>query len=179
MSPPYFCSVVFFSYVSLFLIPPSTATTTTIAQVFHMFVSSSGNSSISYNSNLNAFIGNAYTSVAGNTYFDALKLSDEIAIKADIGIGHTHSFLNGITIMSTKSRKILAHKQFHCYTHSNSKEQHQARQLLIEALEETARCNGYVVGRMQIEMAANTIIDKVYNVNQLDALQKTIRILLN
>lgn len=39
-----------------------------------------------------------YTAAAGNTYYQGINISNRLIIKADIGEGHTYTFLNGVTV---------------------------------------------------------------------------------
>lgn len=54
-------------------------------------------SSLTYNPEKNVFLTCGYTSAAGNTYYKAIRISDRLAVYYNIGQGHTHTFLNGIT----------------------------------------------------------------------------------
>ena len=55
-------------------------------------------SQVTYNSRNNIFLSSGYTSAAGNTYFQGLRLSDRIIINYDFGQGYAYLFLNGIRI---------------------------------------------------------------------------------
>ena len=55
-------------------------------------------SQVTYNSRNNIFLSSGYTSAAGNTYFQGLRLSDRILINYDFGQGYAYLFLNGIRI---------------------------------------------------------------------------------
>ena len=57
------------------------------------------NSNISYSSVANAFLSKGYTSTAGNTYFNSIRVAEGILIKEDVGQGYAHTFLNGIAWM--------------------------------------------------------------------------------
>ena len=55
-------------------------------------------SQVTYNSQNNIFLSSGYTSAAGNTYYQGIRLSDRIIINYDFGQGYAHLFLNGIRI---------------------------------------------------------------------------------
>ena len=55
-------------------------------------------SSVSYNEKHNIYLSNGYTSAAGNTYFQGIRLSDRLIVKYDFGQGYAYLFLNGIRL---------------------------------------------------------------------------------
>lgn len=71
------------------------------------------NSNFNYSEAVNAFIGNGYTSMAGNTYLNEIRLIEGIIIKNDVGHGHTYTFLNGIKIFHIESKKLICERKYH------------------------------------------------------------------
>ena len=53
----------------------------------------SGNS-LTYNPEKNVYLTLGYTSGAGNTYYQAVRFSDRLAVYYDIGEGYAHTFLD-------------------------------------------------------------------------------------
>ena len=74
-------------------------------------------SSLTYNPEKNVFLTCGYTSAAGNTYYKAIRISDRLAVYYNIGQGHTHTFLNGITLFGWDGKKarIIAQKSWGGY----------------------------------------------------------------
>jgi hypothetical protein len=68
--------------------------------------------SLTYNAEKNVYLTVGYTSAADNTYYQAVRFSDRLAVYYDIGIGHYRTFLNGITLMAWNGEKarIIARK---------------------------------------------------------------------
>ena len=54
--------------------------------------------SLTYNAAKNVFLTTGYTSLAGNMYYRAIRLSDRLAIYYDLGQGYAYTFLNGIKL---------------------------------------------------------------------------------
>ena len=56
-------------------------------------------STLTYNAEKNVFLTQAYTSLANNTYYKAIRVSDRLAVAYNIGEGYKYTFLNGITLL--------------------------------------------------------------------------------
>lgn len=55
-------------------------------------------SSLTYNAEKNLYLTLGYTSNAGNTYFQAVRCTERLAVYFEIGQGYAHTFLNGIKL---------------------------------------------------------------------------------
>ncbi len=55
-------------------------------------------SNVTYNKQHNIFLSDGYTSAAGNTYFQGIRLNDRLLVKYDFGQGYAYLFLNGIRL---------------------------------------------------------------------------------
>ena len=62
-------------------------------------------SPLTYNAEKNVFLTQAYTSLAKNTYYKAIRVSDRLAVAYNIGEGYKYTFLNGITLFAWDGRK--------------------------------------------------------------------------
>ena len=62
-------------------------------------------SPLTYNAEKNVFLTQAFTSLANNTYYKAIRVSNRLVVAYNIGEGHTHTFLNGITLFAWDGRK--------------------------------------------------------------------------
>ena len=71
------------------------------------------NANLNYSEISNAFLTTGYTSMAGNTYFNSIRVAEGILIKEDVGEGWCKTFLNGIKIYSIKDKTLLADRSFH------------------------------------------------------------------
>ena len=72
---------------------------------------------VTYSEAAKMFLSPGYTSAAGNTYQDGLRLSRYFAVDYSIGHGWCHSFLNGIRlyIWDNNKPKLVAHRCFCSY----------------------------------------------------------------
>ena len=76
--------------------------------------------SFNYSDQSNAFLGNGFTSAAGNTYFNSLRFVEGILVKEDVGQGYSRTFINAIRIYDIKSKDLLCEKSYHCAYYSKS-----------------------------------------------------------
>ena len=135
-------------------------------------------SEVSYHSGSNAFVGQGYTSNAGNTYFSAMRMSSSIVIKADIGIGYSRTFLNGIYIYSADGkRQLLAHRDYHCRFYHEHDVRQEAVSLMSQAiLAEVPASDRDCFGEQARLLAARCVAD-AYERNQVETLQQNLRLL--
>ena len=71
---------------------------TSLSHVVDKALPALSGSSVTYNAQNNIFLTNGYTSAAGNTYYQGIRLSDRIIVKYSIGEGYAHTFLNGVEV---------------------------------------------------------------------------------
>ena len=73
--------------------------------------------SITYNAAKNVFLSMGYTSVAGNMYYKAIRLSNRLIVYYDLGQGYIHTFLNGIKLYCFDGQKarLIAQKYWGGY----------------------------------------------------------------
>lgn len=124
------------------------------------------NSNLSYSEVANAFLSSGYTSRAGNTYFNSVRVAEGILIKEDIGQGYKYTFLNGIKIYSIKDKTLLADKSFHNLIYSKSRIKIEAKQLLLKMLQDASILEGYTFDYHQAEKIVENLLDKALNENQ-------------
>ena len=79
--------------------------TTNLSRVVDTVFPTLSGSSLTYKAQKNIFITNGFTSAAGNTYYQGIRVSDRIAIKYNIGQGYYHTFLNGIEVFGYDGTK--------------------------------------------------------------------------
>lgn len=80
-------------------------TTTSIARVAEKSLPSLSGSSLTYNAEKNVLLTPGYTSLAGNTYYRAFRLSNRLIVEYELGQGYYHTFLNGIRIYCWDNQK--------------------------------------------------------------------------
>lgn len=79
--------------------------TTTAAIIAAKALPALSGSSLTYNAEKNVFLTQAYTTLANNTYYKAIRISDRLAVAYNIGEGYKYTFLNGITLFAWDGRK--------------------------------------------------------------------------
>lgn len=146
-----------------------------LAILLSRFVPGLGDSA-QYRAELNLFTGEAYTSLAGNTYFSGLRLAPGVAIRVDIGIGWARVFLNGISLYSTDGRRrLLARRSFHCYFHSEEAERRECVCLVAGVILEMLSEEERRLNRDEVMRLAESVVDSAFNRRQLETLLRCLQ----
>lgn len=130
---------------------------------------------ITYSGLINAFVGNGYTSSAGNHYFTSVRFTEGIFIKEDFGIGHTYQFINSIRIFSTKDRAMIADCTFHNVKYTPEKVQSLASNMLMQKLRESANLEGYWFDETQAMNTIRELVADAYRVNQMEMAERQLK----
>lgn len=117
-------------------------------------------SKVSYNSKNNIFLTNGYTSAAGNTYYQGIRLSDRIVVKYDLGQGYMYLFLNGIQIYGYNGTgtTLLASRAFHSTCFDEGFAKRQCVDMVLEYLKGQMRLTGTSVSDLQVSQFANSLV---------------------
>lgn len=93
-------------------------------------------SQVTYSQRSNIFLSSGYTSAAGNTYFQGIRLSDRIIINYDFGQGWKYLFLNGIRIYGYdgRNKQLISSKSYNCTVFSEQFAKVQCQKMIIEYL---------------------------------------------
>ena len=134
---------------------------------------------VSYSENVNAFLSLGYTSLAGNTYYNEIRIANGIAIVGSLGDGYWYKFLNGIKIYSLKDKELVAEKHFHNHIYGKESVKHHAKSMLLEALLEASKEEGWSFDEKQASKEIDRIVDESFSTNQIEMLKKQARKLLN
>lgn len=126
------------------------------------------NSNFSYSEVANAFLSTGYTSSAGNTYFNSIRVAEGILIKEDVGQGYAHTFLNGIKIYSIKDKTLLADKSFNNVRYNKERIKIEAKKLLLNMLEDSSLLEGYTFDYNKSEEIIEQLLNRALNENQND-----------
>jgi hypothetical protein len=129
-------------------------------------------STVSYSQSANAFLSSGYTSMAGNTYYNAVRFAEGVIIKEDIGQGYIHTFLNGLKIYSLKDKTLLADKTFHARVYSKWFIQETATQMLLEVLSDAARYEGVSLNETEARREIGRIVNEALNTDQVEMLRR-------
>lgn len=120
---------------------------------------------------LNMFSTEGYTSLAGNSYFQGIQISQELIVKVNFGIGHSRDFINGIKIYTAdESRILLANEGYNCFFFSQEGLRNELRRLMLKALVEANQQRGLNKPEGELREFANDLIYRVSNTPQQDLL---------
>jgi hypothetical protein len=133
--------------------------------------------SISYSTPMNAFVGTGYTSMAGNTYFNAVRFADGILIKEDVGEGYAYTFLNGLKIYDLQTKKLLCEEYFNCHYYSKDTVKSDVKRMLKNLILDTARKEGHYISESEVNRRINEIIDRSFATNQVEMMGQQMRAL--
>lgn len=99
---------------------------------------------VAYNDAAKMFLSPGYTSAAGNTYQEGLRLSRYLAVDYSIGHGYCRSFLNGVRlyIWDNNKPKLVAHRTFSCYFLSESAIKYETERIVREHLKSSCEVLG-------------------------------------
>ena len=99
---------------------------------------------VTYNDAAKMFLTPGYTSAAGNTYQEGLRLSRYLAVDYSIGHGWRHSFLNGVKlyIWDNNKPKLVAHRTFSCYYLSQESINYETVRIVKEHLKSSCKVLG-------------------------------------
>jgi hypothetical protein len=130
------------------------------------------NANISYSEVANAFLTSGYTSSAGNTYFNSVRVAEGILIKEDVGVGYAHAFLNGLKIYSIKDKTLIADKSFNTVYYSASRVKMESKKMLLNVLEIASKNEGYIFDYKSAEVLIEKILTNAINSNQMEVLKQ-------
>lgn len=123
--------------------------------------------SLTYNAEKNVYLTLGYTSLAGNTYYKAIRLSNRLAVYYHIGEGYLHTFLNGISLFcwDGSKAKIIAQKfwggsNWRCFTEESAKQESIA--MLKDYLAGQVKLQGCNVDEQQILSFSRSMIEETH-----------------
>lgn len=121
----------------------NTPTSNLLTVVTNALPSLSG-SGITYNERQNIFLSTGYTSAAGNTYYQGIRLSDRLIINYDLGDGYAYTFLNGLKLycFDNREKKLIGSELYNCRIFSES----YARREVIRLLSNYLRSQAQILG---------------------------------
>lgn len=130
-------------------------------------------SSVTYNEANNIFLSEGYTSAAGNTYFQGLRLSDRLIIDLQLGQGYCYLFLNGIRIYGYNGceKHLIASRNFSCCTFSERKSSSECEDMIKDYLYSQSKLMGQTVDDSTLENFAHSLIAETMK-NQIDNVKK-------
>ena len=133
--------------------------------------------SITYSTPMNAFVGQGYTSMAGNTYFNAIRFADGILIKEDVGEGYAYTFLNGLKIYDLHTKKLLCEESFNCHYYSKDTVKSDVKRMLTNLIIKAAQQENRYLSESDVRNRISQIIEKAFSNNQIEMMNQQMRAL--
>ena len=132
-------------------------------------------SSVTFSESLNALVGAGYTSMAGNTYFNTLRLADGILIKEDIGEGYMYTFLNGLHIYDLRTKTLLCERCFNCHFYSRDTARNDAVSMLADLIAESAAKEHVILNESEMLAKVREVVERAFFCDQMQEIQKTLK----
>ena len=123
----------------------------------------SKNGSLTYSEVSNAFLTQGYTSMAGNAYFNSLRLMEGILIKEDVGQGYSRTFINGIK---------LCEKSYHCVFYSKWFVKSEVKIMMKDLLRESCRKDNIFIDESDIDKHINRLVENAFNTDQREVVRE-------
>ena len=125
---------------------------------------------VTYNQVANMFLSPGYTSAAGNTYQQGLRLSRYLSIEFSIGYGHSRTFLNGIRlyVWDNNKPKLVEQKLYSSYFWSEAAAKIEVVKMLKDYLRSSCRMLG--LGNpteSQLRQLSETLVGETTRATQL------------
>lgn len=139
-----------------------------LARVVNAAIPALSGSNVTYNEKHNIFLSQGYTSAAGNTYFQGIRLSDRLVASYDFGQGWCHLFLNGIRLYAFdgKEKKLIASRSFYNYQFSEMRARRECCEMLVNFLKSQVLLMRESVPVKQIEDFATALVETLGNANK-------------
>ena len=133
--------------------------------------------SLTYNAEKNLYLTTGYTSMAGNTYFRAIRFSPRLAVYYNIGVGYAYTFLNGLHIYDLVTKKLLCERYFNCHFYSKDTVRQDVKRMLEDLILESAQKERRLLNAGEVRSRIASIVDKAFSTNQAEMLQNQMRAL--
>ncbi|BDD02085.1 hypothetical protein [Persicobacter psychrovividus] len=132
-----------------------------LLRTLNILPQSSTSNALSYNATYGGALTDGYTSAAGNTYQNGIRLSDDLLVVEDIGHGYSRSFLNGIRIYSRDKKTLIAERRFHCYFYNKQSSVNEAVELLEDEIYAAARRQNHSLRGIDVRSKCRQAIGQV------------------
>jgi len=129
---------------------------------------------ITYSPEQNLFVGNAWTSYSGRTYCNTMRLGRGLLIKEDVGSNGWGTYLNGVHIYDTMTKKLLCEKIYPMYQgahYSKFTVKNVVTRLLEDLLISSAKEQHLYIDENRMRRELRAQIDYAFNANQLEVLK--------
>lgn len=147
--------------------------------LFEKFGLATSSSNFTYSEVANSFLGNAFTSLAGNTYFNEVRFVEGLLIKEDVGQGYTYTFLNGLRVYDIKTKTLLCEKTYHNKVYSLYFLKSEVKRMLQDLIISSAKKEGVLLAESEVGAKLEQIINNSFAKDQRQMLIEQTQLYLN
>lgn len=142
-------------------------TTTSLSTLVEKMLPSFSGGAVTYNKENNIFLTAGYTSQAGNTYYQGIRLSNRIVISYSIGEGYAYTFLNGINIygFDGNKKKLIASMGLHNTVFSEELGADYSVKMVMNYLLGQAKLSGATFNDRELCSFATMLVDEARHFN--------------
>lgn len=120
---------------------------------------------IHFDSHSNQYCTTSYTSAAGNTYYQGIRLSDRLIINVDLGQGYAYLFMNGLKLycFDGQDKKLIGSRLYSCYGYSDYSVARESEEILFNYLKSQSGMMGATVSDDQLRDFARAMVKEAMN----------------
>ncbi|MGN0187505.1 MAG: hypothetical protein ACI392_07165 [Paludibacteraceae bacterium] len=124
-------------------------------------------SSVHYDANRNMICTSSYTSSAGNSYYQGIRLSDRLVINIDLGQGYSYLFMNGLKLycFDGRNKKMIGSRFYHSCSYSDCTATKESEEILFHYLKSQSGMIGASVSDRQLHEFARVMVLEAMNNN--------------
>lgn len=102
----------------------------------------------------------SYTSLAGNSYYQGIRLSDRLIINVDLGQGYAYLFMNGLKLycFDGSNKKLIGSRIYNCCCYSDYGASNESEEILFEYLKSQSGLMGASVADYQLRDFAHEMV---------------------
>ena len=128
-------------------------------------------SKVHFDANHNMICTSTYTSMAGNSYYQGIRLSDRLIINVDFGQGYAYLFMNGLKLygFDGPSKKLIGSRLYNCCCYSDATATHESEEILFNYLKSQSVMIGADISDEQLRDFAHAMVADAMN-NQVNAI---------
>jgi len=144
-------------------------TATNLSKVVETALPALSGSAVTYNADKNIYLSTGYTSAAGNTYFQGIRLSDRIIINYDFGQGYAYLFLNGIRIYGYNgtAKRLIASRTYYSQCFGENFAKCECEKMIMEYMAGQMRLMNVTVDQQQLENFSAILVQETLNHSKL------------
>lgn len=123
-------------------------------------------SKVYFDADRNMICTTSYTSAAGNSYYQGIRLSDRLVINVDFGQGYAYLFMNGLKLycFDGQGKRLIGSRLYNCCVYSDYRATKESEEILFNYLKSQSGMIGASVGDDQLrEFACAMVIEAMNN----------------